>query len=97
MTKNPDIENALSDVARETGKPLHVVDRVFELIVEVARHDATLLMVEGKLIAAIQPENDGYGLPPSLMTEINESYDDLVELSELVYRACRRAATGMVE
>jgi hypothetical protein len=34
------IESALSQVARESGRPLRVVQKVFELQMEAAHHDA---------------------------------------------------------
>ena len=88
------IESALSQVARESGRPLRVVQRVFELQMEAAYHDAVLMMLDGKLTWV---SKHGEQPPRSLKAEIDRSHDDLVYLGDAVMRACRKAATGLAE
>jgi hypothetical protein len=96
MWTHPGLEDALNEVARDTGRPLHIVERVFHLMMEVDRYNALLIMIEGRLTAVNGPANYDQ-LPPSLHAEINESYDEIVELLDSTMRACRWAATGMAE
>jgi hypothetical protein len=88
------IESALRQVARENGKPLLVVQKVFQLQMEAAYIDAVLMMLDGKLTWVSK-----HGEPPprSLKAEIDRSHDDLVYLADAVIRACRKAATGLAE
>jgi hypothetical protein len=84
----------LSDVARETGKPLQVIERVYHLMMAAYEYGAVLMMVGGKLSAVLQ---DGEQLPTDLHAEINASYDDFVDVGGAVMRACRRAVMATSE
>jgi hypothetical protein len=63
---HPDIENALNEVARDTGRSYRVVEQVFHLQLELARYNAALMMVDGDLTTV---SRDGELLPTSLKNE----------------------------
>ena len=75
------IESALRQVARESGKPLLVVQKVFQLQMEAAYLDAVLMMLDGKLTWV---SKHGEQPPRSLKAEIDRSHDDLVYLGDAV-------------
>jgi hypothetical protein len=86
---NPDIENALSEVACNTGKHLYVVERVFDLMMAVHEYGHSFEMRNDTLTDVTMLENLG-PLPSSLCDEIEESYDDVADLFGSIMRALHR-------
>jgi hypothetical protein len=97
MIFDPAVKAALvGEVARETGRPFHVVEQAFNLMLEVHDIDAHLGVWNGKVMVVVDPIGHREPqLPSSLVCEIADSYDDLAVLLDPLYRACGRA-TGMV-
>jgi hypothetical protein len=96
LTGNPAMDAALSDIARETGKPLYVVKRVFDLMMEATTvHDVVLLIMDGKIIGANAPGNEGYELPSSFQAEIEAAGADVVELLDSVTHALHAVCEGL--
>jgi hypothetical protein len=81
---HPDIENALNEVARDTGRSYRVVEQVFHLQLELARYNGALMMVDGDLTTV---SRDGELLPTSLKNEVNDIHDDVVELTDHIVHA----------
>ena len=78
MTLHPDIEGALQEVARETGQPYQMVERVFRLSLEAS--DRSFFTSSKGDLTAVSSDDSVRGdflghpcrvLPASLMTEIN--------------------------
>jgi hypothetical protein len=86
---NPDIENALSEVAGNTGTNLYVVERVFDLMMDVHTYGHSLIMRNDTLTDVAMPDNEG-PLPSDLCADIDRSYDDVVELLGPIMRALHR-------
>ena len=98
MIMQPDvkdrIENALREVAFETGRPYSVVERVFELSMDAHEYSVVFHVIDGDLKAV---SSDGGLLPPHLTDDVNESYDEMIELADPVRRAIGRMVTGHFE
>jgi hypothetical protein len=85
------IESMLMEVARETGRPFHVVERVFQLNMDAYQLGFGFLVIDGRLSVI---NKDNAEPPESLLDDAEEIYDDMFELSERVVRACGRVVTG---
>ena len=90
---HPEIDHMLKEVARTTGRPYSVVERVLQNCVDAMECGVSLIVSEdGSLTAA--STKDGAKLPASLEDDINARYDDMVELIDPILRAIRRLAAS---
>lgn len=82
----PTLQEALARVAIESGRPYHVVERVFLLVQAAADHDVYFMEREGKLIAV---GKDGATLPKALEVDVNAAYEDVLALHQKVLDALK--------
>ena len=83
----------LKEVARTTGRPYSVVERVFQNCVDALECDVSLIVSEDGSLTATSTK-DGATLPAFLEDEINACYDDMVQLIDPILRAIRPLAVS---
>ena len=80
----PDVENALFDVACNLDRDFFVVERVFHIMMGVHTFGHAIVVTKGELLVVEMPDSVG-PLPTDLISDIEDSHDDVAELgSELI-------------
>jgi hypothetical protein len=82
----------LREVASDTGKPFHAVERVFKISLQAFAKGFTLQVVGGQLNAV--PHAASSELPTDLTGQINRHYSDFFDLADPIERVVRQITMG---
>jgi hypothetical protein len=89
-----DVEAALAGVARETGRPLSAVRRVFQIQIDSYAVGFTWGVIDG-VLTAVNHNKDDCTPPRSIWNEADAAHNDMVDLCDHINLAASRLVTGM--